>query len=948
MCNMKKFKLFLFLFCSCLISPVLASDKYDGQYSIDYLLRNYNIVTFGTRDNRFSSNESIFFGTSTRGSVNYAFDTGGPVLIRGDYVTSSDLLWDNEFAQKTNGVPSYIKGRIGERTKVGSIESADISNIYVGSSNSVSLDDGFYTINNETLNYKYPVTVSDDYLDFDRLYASVVNEQKSIIKGNELQMMTLDLYKQYVAPNADHAPAMAAIIEEPGIYYTDDIGRFDTIYIVNYDPNELYLINCYGKYIYDLPDIHIKDNYVQPDGLSVYCGRTNSDDTCTGNIVWNMPNARYISKYSANYVSAHIIAPKADVFFPLGHYANAFIVNSLSFPRDMYNAVQYRPYNIDTKFSTPTNNRKVEEVVDDPSDFYEGSYSLDEILKNYSVVSFGLKEYDDNTPLKDLTDTKGTVSIFHIAGEYLINGNLGVQSITYPPNVEIHRLSGIRLDHIAQNIDNYSYLAGRVMSDSYYHSSSTKFIQQRYNSYNFRSVLSPLNVLYVLNDHSILNNYVVGDNVYKYYSNSRRDDYINFEKLYDSIVEQQRNIDGGTIVRPDSKNVIHIQIGGNYTIEGINEASRIIFDNFSENEDKLTIVTINDSGSINFPFEATDTYSNVFTNDFFGKTSIDYYNESIAPEVYYGNIVFNVPNASYIKFASENSFKGHIIAPNADVETPEMNFAGAMIVNSLYSSGKSEAHFYPLTVDSVGTGIKNYNVYGYNDSNKITININKTWDDDNNASGNRPDSVVVNLFADGEKIDSVTITKHDGWSYSFNDLDKYKGSELINYTVTEDAVENYSTTIDGFNIVNTYTPKKTSLTINKVWDDDNNAVGDRPANVTVKIYSDGDELTTVSLSSENNWTYVLNDIDVYKNKEKIKYTITEENPAEYYDISVTGDQEIGYTITNKYNLEKANKVAVSISDVPNTSIDFTAMILFTAFSMILIGNILFFVGEKED
>lgn len=944
---MKSFKYILFLFCLCLMSPVLAMDKYNGQYSIDYLLRNYNIVTFGTKDNTYLSTEDMPFRTSTRGSVNYAFDVGGPVLIRGDYVTSSDLFWDNEFAQKTDGIPSYIKGKIGEKTKVGSIEKAEISNIYVGSSNSVSLNDGLYTINNETLNYEYPVTVSDDYLDFDQLYASVVNEQKSIIKGSKLTMMTVDLYKQYIDPNTSEWDRKIAIIFGPGVYYADDIGEVEKIYIVNYDPNGLYLINYYGKYVYELPDIIIKDNYNQPDSFSVYCGRTNSNDTCSGNIVWNMPNARYIRKHSANYVSGHLIAPKADVDYPLGHYANAFIVNSLSFPQGKYNAVQFSPYRIGVKFSTPTNNRQVVEVEDDPSDFYEGSYSLDEILKNYSVVSFGFKDYEDNSSLKDLTDTNGTVSIFHMAGEYLINGNLGVQSIVYPTNPVQNNYPGIRLDHYSQSVDSYSYLAGRVMSDTYYSVYLPTMISKAKSS-NFKSFLSSLNVNLVENGKTYPEFYAVGDNKYKYQSTNKKDNYINFRKLYDSIVEQQRAIDGGTVVRPNSYKTVDISIGGNYTIEGIDEAKTIMFNNFHENKDKLTVITINDSGTVYLPFEDSDTYSNLSTNDFFGKTTTDYYGEILQPEVYYGNIVFNIPNATCIKFPENHPFKGHIIAPNADLESPEMNFAGALIVNSLYSRGRSEAHYYPLTIDSIGTGVKKTNVIGHNDFEKVTINVNKTWDDDNNASGNRPDSVVVNLFANGEKVDSATITERDGWSYSFNDLDKYKDSELINYTITEDSIENYSTTIDGFNIVNTYTPKKTSLTINKSWDDDNNAGGDRPSSITVKVYSDGDELTTVSLSSEDNWTYVLNDLDVYKNKQKINYTVTEENPLEYYDVSVSGNQETGYTITNLYNAERAKKYKVTISDVPNTSSDFTVMILFTAFSMILIGNILFFVAEKED
>ena len=60
--------------------------------------------------------------------------------------------------------------------------------------------------------------------------------------------------------------------------------------------------------------------------------------------------------------------------------------------------------------------------------------------------------------------------------------------------------------------------------------------------------------------------------------------------------------------------------------------------------------------------------------------------------------IFNVPNATYIKLKENAPFAGHLVAPKADVETPELHFAGAFIVNSLYAEGNTEAHFYPLTI----------------------------------------------------------------------------------------------------------------------------------------------------------------------------------------------------------------------------------------------------------
>ncbi|MCD0027789.1 Cna B-type domain-containing protein, partial [Streptococcus agalactiae] len=82
--------------------------------------------------------------------------------------------------------------------------------------------------------------------------------------------------------------------------------------------------------------------------------------------------------------------------------------------------------------------------------------------------------------------------------------------------------------------------------------------------------------------------------------------------------------------------------------------------------------------------------------------------------------------------------------------------------------------------------------------------------------GLRPTSIKVNLLANGTVINSQTVTAGDDWSYSFTDLPKYaNGSEIV-YTVTEDAVADYTTTYDGYNITNSYTPGKTSITVTKV------------------------------------------------------------------------------------------------------------------------------------
>jgi hypothetical protein len=163
---------------------VNAYDKYDGDYTIEYLLRNYSVVTLGTKP-RYDY--SVMNNSETEpGSVTNVFDIGGPVLIRGNYTGNSK--YDNEFAQKTNCIPSYIQGKIGTNINLGSIESAEISNIYVGSSNVLKNDDGTYSLKNSSNEFNYPIIKSDDYLDFDKLYA----DQQGNFEG-DFNVATQDL-----------------------------------------------------------------------------------------------------------------------------------------------------------------------------------------------------------------------------------------------------------------------------------------------------------------------------------------------------------------------------------------------------------------------------------------------------------------------------------------------------------------------------------------------------------------------------------------------------------------------------------------------------------------------------------------------------------------------------------------------------------------------------------
>ncbi|MBR0138508.1 MAG: Cna B-type domain-containing protein, partial [Erysipelotrichaceae bacterium] len=82
----------------------------------------------------------------------------------------------------------------------------------------------------------------------------------------------------------------------------------------------------------------------------------------------------------------------------------------------------------------------------------------------------------------------------------------------------------------------------------------------------------------------------------------------------------------------------------------------------------------------------------------------------------------------------------------------------------------------------------------------------KIWEDHDDKDRKRPDSITVHLFADGEEVASVEITKEGNWEYTFEGLPKYSDGEEIDYTITEDPVEGYTTVIDGYTVYNRLPP----------------------------------------------------------------------------------------------------------------------------------------------
>ena len=204
---------------------------------------------------------------------------------------------------------------------------------------------------------------------------------------------------------------------------------------------------------------------------------------------------------------------------------------------------------------------------------------------------------------------------------------------------------------------------------------------------------------------------------------------------------------------------------------------------------------------------------------------------------------------------------------------------------------------YTVTENAVAgytSTVDGYNVTNNHTPATVKVSGTKTWNDNNNQDGIRPSSITVNLLANGRQVASKTVSASDNWQYSFDNLAAYANGQKITYTVTEDAVAGYTSTVDGYNVTNNHTPATVKVSGTKTWKDNNNQDGIRPSSITVNLLANGRQVASKTVSASDNWQYSFDNLAAYANGQKITYTVTENAVAGY---TSTVD---GYNVTNNH------------------------------------------------
>lgn len=191
---------------------------------------------------------------------------------------------------------------------------------------------------------------------------------------------------------------------------------------------------------------------------------------------------------------------------------------------------------------------------------------------------------------------------------------------------------------------------------------------------------------------------------------------------------------------------------------------------------------------------------------------------------------------------------------------------------------------------------------------KITkISVKKVWNDADNANGIRPETIKVQLYKNGNTkvYDAVELSEKNNWSYTWEGLPTMENNEDIIYAVDEVEIPaGYEKEVTNketkFIITNTHVPDVTKISVEKVWNDNNDQDGIRPTTIKVQLYADGKASgRTVELSENNGWKYTWKDLDKQKDGEDIVYTVDEIEIPDGYTKTVT-NKGAAFTITNTH------------------------------------------------
>lgn len=234
------------------------------------------------------------------------------------------------------------------------------------------------------------------------------------------------------------------------------------------------------------------------------------------------------------------------------------------------------------------------------------------------------------------------------------------------------------------------------------------------------------------------------------------------------------------------------------------------------------------------------------------------------------------------KLFSEESFDS--ITINTIPEKTGYNFVGWVDANG---NDVTETTFYAPEISKDKVSPVVVNLFAKWERKTINLNIVKIWEDNNNEKNTRPDSITIELYANGELFDTYELNK-DNWTKVITVNEYDDNGEIISYTINELSVTDYYTSIDNKNFEITNTIKPNGRVVVKYLE--------KGTNIEIA------ELEIIEDIIDRIYTTTARDVTNYTlsvTPDNYEGTITEEDTYVYYYYVKNSGDVIVYYLDNK-------------------------------------------------